>query len=266
MLMLPVHGGLGSQDSYLAVLAELPTIEEICLAPIATRDFVGKGLLPKAEREFLACVTKILLHNRSDAWDHVGTGADTVAHQRCRLAWTELWMFSKTCLSVLPGGQAKKQRNANITANRLDRWAGGERKSLWDEVLPKASGSRRKNASDSEAAQQHKRQEAAVSLARRGLPGKAVQRLSGPGLAANTPLIEGIMRSKFVDPLPHQATSTRPPTPASNILSEESVVSTARSFKKGAGPGPSGLRPDFVKQVVGEGVRASRVRLSSRPW
>ena len=43
-------------------------------------------------------------------------------------------MFPKVCLPPLPGGKAKENRNANIIAAKLERWAGGERISLWNEL------------------------------------------------------------------------------------------------------------------------------------
>jgi hypothetical protein len=79
-------------------------------------------------------------------------------------------------------------------------------------------------------------------LAQRGLPGQAVQRLTGAKIAPDTAEVERIMRSKFVDPLPHQAASSRPLGPAANELSEDAVLQAVRSFK----------RPDFLRQVVGE--------------
>ena len=65
----------------------------------------------------------------------VSPWGDPGPRKRCRLAWLELLMFCKACLEMLPGGAAKRRRNHNISANRLERWAVGERRSLWDEVV-----------------------------------------------------------------------------------------------------------------------------------
>ena len=51
---------------------------------------------------------------------------ETEAARRSRRAWTELLMFSKTCLPAPPGGRAKEKRNRNLVANRLSRWAEGD--------------------------------------------------------------------------------------------------------------------------------------------
>ena len=78
---------------------------------------------------------------------------------------------------------------------------------------------------------------------RRGMPGKAVQRLAGAPLAAPSEATIAAMRAKFPARPPHQLGSSRLPAPPVAI----------RSFPRGAAPGPSGLRPDFLKQVVGDG-------------
>ena len=114
---------------------ELPSLMNICLARVETREFIGVGLLPAVEREFNKCTANVIAFSRPDAWSHVDTDNDTAAHQRARAAWTEWFMFAKTCLLVLPGGKAKENRNNNILANRIARWSNGERMALWKEGL-----------------------------------------------------------------------------------------------------------------------------------
>ena len=57
------------------------------------------------------------------------------------------------------------------------------------------------------------------------------------------------MRGKFPEPPPSQAGSRRDEAPPANQLSEEAIAAAIRSFKWGAGAGPLGTRPDFLKQV-----------------
>ena len=59
------------------------------------------------------------------------------------------------------------------------------------------------------------------------------------------------MRSKFVPPPEHQASRDRPQMPPANVLSEAAIAKTILSFQKGLGAGPSGLRPDLLKQIIG---------------
>ena len=177
------------------VLASLPSMDDICVAAIATRETLGEGLLPLAEREFLRCIAAVLEHNCEDAWDDPDGATDTPQ----RRLWTQLCMFAKTCLTALPGGRAKQRRNRNILANRLERWGLGERRSLWDEAVKAAANSSARPPSTIEE-EVRRRQRAALDLARRGLPGKAVQRLSGARLAAATLEVEAAMRAKFPEP------------------------------------------------------------------
>ena len=116
---------------------------------------------------------------------------------------------------VLPGDVAKDARNNNIIANRIARWTAGERMSLWWEgmkltkadQLPRKARKRAQAATDDEAeeerAQDRKRGEV-ISLACRGLPGKAVQHAYSMGLAPDTAATIETMRSKFVAPPPTQ--------------------------------------------------------------
>ena len=79
-----------------SVADDLPSLDDIMLAPIATREFVGSGLLPAVEREFNKCGARVLAHSRIDAWDHEGQPTDTPAHAAARRAWAEWFMFAKT--------------------------------------------------------------------------------------------------------------------------------------------------------------------------
>ena len=240
---------LGGSRDVPRLLGELPDWDEICLAPVDTRDTLGAGILPKASKAFLQCVAGVLLHHRPDAWSVVRSGTDTLAHQRARLAWTELWMFPKACLAVLPGGAAKQKRNGNILANRLERWLAGERRALWDEATRGGRPGRRPRRGDAEDAD-------AAAQRLQGLPGQAVQRLCSEGLAPDTAYTEGIMRSKFPAAPAQQHASRRLPAADANELGEEQVLAALRSFKKGVAARPSGLRPDFLRQLACDGPDA----------
>lgn len=100
---------------------------------------------------------------------------------------------------------------------------------------------------DAAAAEQELRHtETAAQLARRGLPGKTIQRLTGAPVADPTPAVVAAMRAKFPGRPPHQATSSRSPAPPANEVS------------RGAAPGPSGLQPGFLQQLVGRGAEEGR--------
>ena len=247
-------------QSPTAAADDLPSLMDICSARIETREFIGAGLLPAVEREFNKCTANVIAYSRRDAWTYVGTERDTPSHQRARTAWTEWFMFGKTCLLVLPGGKAKENRNNNLLANRLARWTAGERSSLWSEALriTKADQAPRRGRKRTRPDEQttneavEKKREEVIELARRGLPGKAVRHASSQGLAPDTAETERTMRSKFVDPPPAQRASRRMPAPEANTITDEGVVRAVRSFDTGVGAGPTGQRPDFYKQLIGD--------------
>ncbi len=252
----------------------LPHIEDVFLSRRQTRLELGEGVAEHADRELLKCCARAVAHNHPAAFDDLLEGeeaarvapelgtTDTEAARRSRRAWTELFMFSKTCLPALPGGRAKEKRNQNVVGTRLRRWAAGERAALWAEVADErgaqpgrggpAPGERRKRASGSAEEEREKRQEEAVDLARRGFPKKALQRLAGPGVALDTPQVEAKMRSKFVAAPADQAASRRPPPQPANELTPELVGRALAGFKRGAGPGASGMRPDHLLRLVGK--------------
>ena len=250
------HRTAGRSVPESASTVELPSLLDICLARIETREFVGTGLFPAVEREFNKCTANVIAYSRRDAWTHLGTDGDTPEHRRAREAWTEWFMFAKAVLLVLPGGKAKEKRNDNILANRVARWAQGERATLWEEALKLTKADRPNNRGRkrlrTEEQELKLKQEQVLDLARRGLPGKAIQHAASLGLAPDTPQTEAIMRSKFVEPPSSQLTSRRLPAPEANLITEGSTVKAIHSFGMGVSAGPSGQRPDFYKQLVGE--------------
>ena len=88
---------------------DLPTLFDICAARIETREFVGASLFSAVEREFNKCTANVIAHSRPDAWQHIGTPADSPDHMRARTVWIEWFMFAKTFLLVLPGVLRKMQ-------------------------------------------------------------------------------------------------------------------------------------------------------------
>ena len=132
----------------------------------------------------MRCVANGTQYVDRDAWYYVGTDEDNDWRKRCRVAWTELWMFSKTCLPQLPGGKAKANRNRNLVLNRLERWRGGERASLWSELREPCG--RNAAAAKTSAQLEKQQQEVCMAYAQQGMPGKAIDRLTGSGLAPDT--------------------------------------------------------------------------------
>jgi len=233
------------------VADDLPNMRDIGLKQLNTREFLEPDILAKAERAFLQIIAEVLQYNDPEAWTLPPEAVDSELKRNCRRAWSELMMFNKTCLPQLPGGKKKATRNTNIILSRLSRWEAGERKTLWDEL---ANGTfvAKKGKPLSPEMELVRRQEIAMAYAEHGAPGKAVNRLISPGLAPDTPAVEAKMRSKFIPPPSGQASTRRPAAPPATKLSDAQVARAIRSFQWSAGAGPSGCRPDFLRQIIGK--------------
>jgi hypothetical protein len=88
-----------------------------------------------------------------------------------------LHFLKKACLPQMPGGKAKRRRNMNLALLRLDRWAAGERRSLWDDAPHRKTGQR------SSVHMKAKRMEVAIAFVERGMPARAINHLVSHGLA-----------------------------------------------------------------------------------
>ena len=87
-----------------------------------------------------------------------------------------------------------------------------------------------------------------------GRPGQAANRLVSPGLAEANDIVNQKLLAKFppnhddIAPRPMQAQPRAPELPL------ELVFKSLQSFPIGSGPGPDGLRADFLKGVVGQSL------------
>ena len=86
-----------------------------------------------------------------------------------------------------------------------------------------------------------------------GRAGRALKRLVSPGLAACAETVKNKLLAKFPgNPRGRSHRLTLPPTEI-----ELSIILTAlHSFPVGAGPGPDGLRADFLKGLVGHSLES----------
>ena len=163
-----------------------------------------------------------------------------------RRAWCEFFMFPKCCLRVHKRGLRPIQA-AQFTRTLLLRWKSGERLSLWTEI-PEIMGGKKKKTPKEEDKTRYDQVSKMVS---QGRLSHAMQRLTSPGLAATNDVVKQKLLLKF-PPFDWGAkASTRLAPPPAGELTPEGVAQAIRSFKVGAGPGPSGLRSDFLKQCLG---------------
>ena len=87
-------------------------------------------------------------------------------------------------------------------------------------------------------------------LAAMGRVGKAVQTIITPGVAADTPAVQRKLAAKF-PARTHQVEGGRV-LPQATDADVEGFGQVVRSFDANAGAGPSGLRPQFVKEMLGD--------------
>ena len=234
---------------------DLPTLQDIFTCPIFTKDYLPAEVWPLVRIEYAKLLSAVVSQNRLDAWDPLptevggrGVGDDTVGQAQARRAWIELLMFPKSVCRQNRRGQRRGQAIA-FTKSLLTRWRLGERKGLWDEAVMAART--RKPRGDSN--QTLERREAEVRrLVALGRSGQAMKRLVSPGLAASNEQIRQKLLAKFPpSPAGKLQRTALPPTPEIPL---DVLFQSLKSFPTGSGPGPDGLRADFLKGFVGHSL------------
>ena len=218
----------------------------------STREFSHKGLRALYRREFGRLCGRVASYNMGGAWDHlaepVGRGvADTTGMKRCRVAWIELSMFAKTVLRADARGLRPGQSFVHAR-NRMDRWLQGDREGLWREVVIESD--RRKAKKGKGVLSAKAREETVNRQAGLGRIGRAVTAIVSVGLAADTDKVQRALRAKFpVREFP--VTPGGMALPQASGIEVEYFIKQLDTFKAGAGAGPTGLRPQFIKELVG---------------
>ena len=96
-----------------------------------------------------------------------------------------------------------------------------------------------------------------VNKAGLGRVSKAVQAIISPGLAADTPAVQGTLAKKF--PRRNLVVEGGRVLPEATAAEIEDFIKQLKTFKSDAGPGPTGLRPQFLKEMGwGRGRRPMR--------
>ena len=237
---------------------QLPTLHTIFCANIRTKEHLPKSLLPLIRTEYGKLLAAVNEASRPDAWDYLpveqgGRGVpDTEACQAARKAWLELFLFPKCVLRQFRRGQ-RPQQSYHFTKSLLIRWRLGERQGLWDEAIQATARKPQtyKHPPPSTAEAWGKRATEIERLAGLGRASQAIHRLGSPGLAYDTPTVRQKLFGKF-PPIPVGSPSPlgleMPPAPHIPI---EQVIKAIKSFAPGVGPGPDGLRADYLKQIMG---------------
>ena len=237
------HVGRGLEPPSTITDDRLPTLSEIFLCNVLTKEHLPASLLPLAREEYGKVVARVLQHNRRDAWE---LAADNELKQKARRAWIEFFMFGKCVLRQAQRGKRPAQAY-HFTQSLLYRWRAGDRYGLWTEAV--AASDRRSRGKKARGRKEVYREvERLVSLGRFG---EATRRLVSPGLASETPAVKARLLSKFpsrdeATDLAYDAVVQPPEIPL------ESIYASIYSFRKGAGPGPDGIRGDFLRDMIGQ--------------
>ena len=124
----------------------------------------------------------------------------------------------------------------------------GEREGLWREVVVESErrkAKKRKGVTNAKA-----REEAVNRQAGLGRVGRAVSALVSVGLAADTDKVQQALKAKFPERVFPVSSGGRA-LPQASGTEVEYFIKQLDSFKAGAGAGPTGLRPQFIKELVG---------------
>ena len=161
-----------------------------------------------------------------------------VVHTNSAAAWTELEMLPKSVLCSPPRrGKAHAKAAAAFTLDRLARWEAGERLSLWGD-LPTTKLGKVDNSMEA----RHRRAEA---LAREGLDSKACAALTGEPLVEATRDNHRLLTQLHPEEPPPNCPPLAELALAPRLL-PEAVLAALRSFPKGSGCGPAGLRAQHL--------------------
>ena len=227
---------------------QLPDMNEIFSTRAATREWFPNSLLPMLREEYGKLIANVLEYSDLDAFGNENqdqTWTDSPAKKRARKSWLELCMFPKAVLRSYKRGQRPLQAY-NFSKTLIHRWAAGERSTLWEEIPNNSKkGSNGKNQD-----RQKILYEDVARLVSLNRAGQALNRLISPGLAANTPAVEAKLKAKFPEAQTNREKFRNAPKQSLEI-EPELVLKKIKSFAIGKGPGGTGLRAEFLKQLVG---------------
>ena len=205
-----------------------------------------------------ALVREALAHAARHLWDRVLSRALAAAAQyNDERSWKELLMLPQCTLEAPPRGGRKHQRAAAAyTADRLQRWADGERAALWHDRHVPRQGRRGALA----AAQ---RRELAVALVREGFERKACNALLFEGLCDETSATARALQVLHPgQPEPQFSWDALPPALE---LAPDLVGQVLRAFPADTAPGACGLRVQHLREA-GQPVTSRASSLTLPKW
>ena len=137
----------------------------------------------------------------------------------------------------------------NLVKSRIRRWQAGDLVALWLEAVAEGRSLSRRTQSSSSSSQRSCNIRRAKLAIQDGQYSKAIKALTSDGLASPSAEVLQEMLTKHPKTVPPALPFGPVPPPAS--VTESAVRRGVRSFPNGSAPGPSGLRPNHLREAVG---------------
>lgn len=155
-----------------------------------------------------------------------------------------LFLCARCCLHApARGGRSRSHSLAREVQRRCSRWMEGDIAALWEDFQQISSRSAPRGSQSSSSAAQR-----ACKLVQEGQMSRAVTQLTSHGI---WPMSEEIL---------HDLRSLHPPAepqavdfsdiPGGDVFSSEEVLLQVNSFPNQSAPGPSAIRPEFLKEAL----------------
>lgn len=213
----------------------LPSLHEVFSKRASTKRYVPKG----ARVLWARCLTQ---------------ATALAAHQNSVSAWIQLAMLPKCVLRPhTRGGRGSRNAAEAQTKDLCRRWLDGERASLWAEVTePRVA------KPGSTAAQKAQR---CLDAAADAQYSKSCACLTGEPPVSVTPDVIEQMRRKHPSSRRPVDLATLPATHAAAALQVDAaaVAKEVRAFAQGSAAGPSGLRPEHLKNALNTSAHRDEV-------
>ena len=215
-----------------STIAPLPSLDEVCTTRARLLKYVLRGARTLWGQALAQAAASAVCHNSTNAWIE--------------------WAMLPKCILFAPPRQGKTNKNETVAYIKLrcERWLAGERMELWLDG-PGARQSR-KSTRSSKTSDTEKRQQRCIQLASDGQYAKATKALVSPCPLGRNAETEKAMHEK------HPSAQEVPDlsdlaAPCRDIIPEFDgtfVRKMLKSFSRGSGPGPTGLRAQHLKDAV----------------
>ena len=238
----PALAGQRSPSEGRPLPAGCPSLEAVFSSKIRVKEHVPKG----ARRIWAHCILTAL--------------AAVVRHNDLR-AWTELLALPKMVLRAHVRGGCNHQRRAVAeTRQRCQRWLEGQRQELWRGADSRRGAQWQSSSEDLQA----RRHERTLELLQEQLLHRATCALTQAPPAPVDSRVVDEMRAKHPEARAGErdriGALREVATAAATKADRATVAKALSSFARGAAAGPSGLRPQHLKEALEPGLRDEVLR------